>query len=153
MNPLDNKHRNDLQAILADEHKLQEDTHGVGGVLARLMRRIFFDMNISYAFLEKRINRLVATAKADGSTQSLKHLLNKSNLIRGFARPDQTWRSLVRNIKIMGVARMTLIVKLEWTGPDGEIDPSTASFHSAPPINLGNYEYDDLQEGEQTEKE
>lgn len=145
MSSLDNKPRNELQIILADEHKQQEQTQGVNGVLARMLRLIFFDLDINYPFLEKRVNRLVMSAKADGSTQSLKYLYNKSNLIRGFSRPEMTWRSLVRNIKILGFARVTLILKLERPGTNGEPDPSTATFHSVP-LNLGNYDYEELED-------
>lgn len=105
----------DLATLLKDPKRGVDEVRGTGGVLAFVVRQIWAQSSFDYNHLEKAIDRYIYLVRTNTSLKSVTSYLNRSNLRRELCRPEMTWKSFMRALRIMEVKHITITFKLEFT--------------------------------------
>jgi len=121
-NPRESKtdRTNELEDLFRYPDLKIRQTHGYGGVLARLARRIWLDNNITISTLEQRIRSYVkrineAHEKGPSDTKPQ----TPGNIRRQLAKLMMSWRQFLETVKINRATRMEVIVILHYDDAPG----------------------------------
>lgn len=102
-----------MSQILTSPDKKENETYGVGGVLARLYRRILANLNINggvwnalmFDYLSNPDNRIPTNQKDRTSI--------RGNIIRELARPQMTWKVFFKGLRFIQVVEFDITVGLK----------------------------------------
>lgn len=145
--PYTRRKRPNIEDLLITPDKGISATKGVGGILARLFRQIFFDLNVGpqmygslmTAFLRDPRNGIANNRKDRSSAMG--------NYSKEFSKPFMTWKKLVEGLRLLQFeGEVELIIRGKSRRVGGITEHSTK-------FNLGDYtEINQLEENESDDK-
>lgn len=122
--------RNKMNRILDDENKMQNDTHkGAGGILAKLLRRIFFNDKVTNLMWLQLMNDFMSDMRNGIPNNKADRTSSRGNLTKEFARDQLTWKSFCRACRFLQIWKFELSIKAYYY--DGRV-----RRHGIP-VNLG----------------
>lgn len=122
MSKRNNASRDHLRAVLNDRNKLINQTKGIGGILAQLLRTIFKEQNITDTVFNTVCDEYINSARF-GLSSKVAQYLNRGNIRRQVSQDTLTWKVFVRALKIMQVSRFVISIELHYHSG------KPASFH------------------------
>lgn len=103
----------DLNRVLIDPRK---EVHRAHGPLAKLFRRILWDLEIT----PKKMNTMIINYLDDprnaisntGKTRSTE----RGNIVKDLSKTEMTWKNFVKAIRILSPIRARLKIEMDWPG-------------------------------------
>lgn len=122
---------NQMIEIINDADKKISHTSGVNGILARLWRIMLRNENVTGPkWLQNLADFMSDSRSGQGTTTPHSH----GNYTKQFSKPEMTFKSLIRGLRIMKVRRVTFYMECEHD--DGHV-----SYHDTGKIDLGKRRY------------
>ena len=121
----------DFERLFRQPDKGISQVQGVGGILARLLRTIWFDNRITSSEMDRNLRQYVHGVREDIDKPSVKQFMNMSNLRREILKPHISWKFFIKAIKVMKANRVEFSVTLHYKHTE------KTSKHSVL-IDLGN---------------
>ena len=106
----------DLNDLLNDRNKGIEETRGLGGILAKLWRKVLYDTSMENSRLEYHLSRYVERARHNMVDPSVAGYYNKGNLRRELAKPALTWKVFIKALRVIDVVHIEIGIKLKHRG-------------------------------------
>lgn len=122
----------DMNAILRAPDKGISQTRGVGGLLARLFRRLLLSQGILPASFESFASDFVLAASRKVSRSDASRLFTKGNLRRELAKPTMSFKVFIKALKLLKVQRVTVGIHVQFS--NGKLAYEEAS------LDLGDQE-------------
>ena len=97
-----------MSDILTDKQKMVGMTSGGSGVLARLWRTIFLDLDIGPIKFGKLLEEYVTTASNGIPNNRKEQVSYRGNLIKEFAKSQMTWRIFIKALRFLNITRIEI---------------------------------------------
>lgn len=101
----------DLNRVLVDSRK---EVHRAKGVLAKLYRRILWDLDIKPATMEKKILQYLDDPRNAIPKSGKARSTERGNIVKDLSKSEMTWNNFIKGIRILRPLRARLIVEFDW---------------------------------------
>ena len=81
-------------------------------MLARLLRQIYFDLQVEYSRIEYNIDQYIKRQRKSAVDAEVSGYYNRGNLRRELIKDDMTWKVFIKNLKIMDIPKFRIILEL-----------------------------------------
>lgn len=101
----------DLNRMLVDPRK---EMHRARGPLAKLYRRILWDLDIKPEQINALILKWLDDPKNAIPNNGKSRSTERGNIIKDLSKPEMTWKNFVKGIRLLRPQRVRFIVSIDW---------------------------------------
>lgn len=133
---MSSRHKNgkdELSHVLGRAEAIHE-TKGIGGILASLLRKVFYEHKIGDGVFNTMCNDYIRSARR-GLPTKVAQYLNRGNIRRQVAQPKITWKVFVRALRIMQVQKFVITIELKFASGRANTEHSYEVDISNPVLN------------------
>lgn len=103
----------DLNRMLVDQRK---EIHRARGPLAKLYRRILWDLDIKPEQINTYILKWLDDPRNGIPNNGKARSTERGNLIKDLSKTEMTWKNFVKGIRLLRPLRVKFIVSADWVG-------------------------------------
>lgn len=97
--------------MLVDPRK---EIHRANGPLAKLYRRILWDLDIKPEQINALILKWLDDPKNGIPNNGKSRSTERGNIIKDLSKPEMTWKNFVKGIRLLRPLRVRFIVSIDW---------------------------------------
>lgn len=103
--------KNQIYKILSSPDKGVTRTSGANGVLARMFRKMLYDLNITNAKWGSLMYDFITDIRNGVPNNKKDQTSMRGNLTKEFSRPQMTWKVFCKALRFMQITRIELAIK------------------------------------------
>lgn len=108
--------KNRMLDLLNSPTKEQEQPYGLRGALAKLWRKILFDLEINSTQWHKLMSDYVSDTRNGIPNTASDRTSMRGNLTKEFSRAEMSWKVFCKAMRFLQPVRVRFIVQFEWFG-------------------------------------